>query len=153
MRLVALVLLCLSGACGHPAPVERMPDPVQMTDDDWKGRLTPLQYEITRLKGTERPGTGEYLHTDTPGTYRCVCCGLELFDSDAKYDAGCGWPSFFSATGDNVSEQRDTSHGMVRTEIVCRRCGAHLGHVFPDGPQPTGRRFCVNSASLRLDPK
>ena len=168
LYLVATLLgLLLGTACGHgpaaerevavaPTPLEAQEppppmDPKDMTEEQWKARLSPLQYRITRLKETERPGTGEYLHTKTEGTYRCVCCGLELFESDAKYDSGCGWPSFYDSASGNVDEEPDTSHGMVRTEILCRRCGAHLGHVFPDGPAPTGRRFCVNSASLRLD--
>jgi peptide-methionine (R)-S-oxide reductase len=122
------------------------------TDAELRERLTPLQYRVTQEAGTERPFTGEYWDTKTPGTYRCIVCDEPLFSSDTKYASRSGWPSFYQplAAG-SISENVDTSHGMVRTEAVCASCGAHLGHVFPDGPQPTGLRYCMNSASLRLD--
>ncbi|MBM3684898.1 MAG: peptide-methionine (R)-S-oxide reductase MsrB [Actinobacteria bacterium] len=121
--------------------------------DDLRTRLDPLQFEVTQNKGTERAFTGRYWDTKTAGTYRCVVCGEPLFRSETKYDSGSGWPSFWAPIDEErVSTEVDTSHGMVRMESLCGSCGAHLGHVFPDGPQPTGLRFCMNSASLRLDP-
>ena len=127
---------------------------IQKTDEEWRQELTPEQYHILRQKGTERPFTGEYYQTKTPGTYLCAACGEELFTSDTKYESGSGWPSFYApAKAGAVDEETDTSYGMRRTEIMCGRCGSHLGHVFPDGPRPTGMRYCVNSASLKLKPK
>ena len=119
---------------------------------DLKQRLTPLQYRVTQEAGTERAFSGEYWDTKDPGTYRCVVCDTPLFSSDTKYDSGSGWPSFYEALDpDAVELHVDRSFGMVRTEVTCVKCGAHLGHVFPDGPQPTGERYCMNSASLSLD--
>ena len=122
-------------------------------NDDLRERLTPLQYEVTQEAGTERPFSGEYWDTKDPGMYRCLVCDAELFSSDTKYDSGSGWPSFYEAIApEAVGLQVDSTLGMVRTEVVCENCGAHLGHRFADGPQPTGERYCMNSASLRLVP-
>ena len=127
---------------------------VVKTDEEWKTELTPEQYSVCRMKGTERPFTGEYYQTKTPGMYTCSCCGAELFDSNTKYDSGSGWPSFYQPTDkDKIQEETDSSLGMARTEVMCKSCGAHLGHVFPDGPRPTGQRYCINSVSLKLKPK
>jgi peptide-methionine (R)-S-oxide reductase len=127
-------------------------DQLPTTEDEWKERLTPQQFEVARQAGTERAFTGEYWDCHEDGTYVCVCCGEPLFSSETKFESGTGWPSFFEALDKNaVEELTDTSHGMVRTEARCNNCGAHLGHVFPDGPRPTGLRYCMNSASLRLE--
>ncbi len=127
--------------------------PKTFSDEELRNRLTPEQYEVTQNAGTERAFTGIYENEKTPGTYACVVCDEPLFSSEAKYNSGSGWPSFYEAIdSDKVVSKTDTSHGMVRTEALCAACGAHLGHVFPDGPAPTGDRFCMNSASLKLHP-
>jgi peptide-methionine (R)-S-oxide reductase len=125
---------------------------VEKSDAEWEAELTPEQYEVCRRGGTERPFTGRYWNAKEKGTYRCACCAAPLFSSETKYDSGTGWPSFFAPLDRaNVRLRRDTSHGMVRTEVLCASCDAHLGHVFEDGPRPTGERYCMNSASLSLE--
>lgn len=141
-----------------PQDAGRLPDDqLPKTEREWQQRLTPEQFQVARMKGTERAFTGKYWDTKTPGTYRCICCGEPLFRSGEKFDSGCGWPSFTApidgVKGTTIAEHADTSMFMRRTEVTCRRCGAHLGHVFDDGPPPTGLRYCINSASIMLEPK
>jgi peptide-methionine (R)-S-oxide reductase len=127
---------------------------VEKSEQEWQEQLTPQQYEVLRRQGTEPPFTGEYVYTKDTGTYDCAACGAPLFSSDTKFDSGTGWPSFYEPMDEGGVEVRDdSSHGMVRTEVVCATCGGHLGHVFPDGPNPTGQRYCINSAALKLDPE
>jgi peptide-methionine (R)-S-oxide reductase len=124
---------------------------IEKTLDEWREMLDPAQYQVCRLAGTERPFTGKYNTTKTVGTYHCICCDAELFSSRAKFDSGCGWPSFYEPIGNQAMiELHDSSHGMIRTEVRCASCDAHLGHVFPDGPPPTGLRYCINSVCLQL---
>jgi len=127
---------------------------VSKTDEEWQKILTPEQYRVCRKKDTERPFTGKYNDCKENGMYKCSCCGNELFDSNSKFESGTGWPSFFMPINDeNIKCESDTDYGMIRTEVMCKKCGAHLGHVFDDGPQPTNLRFCINSVSLNLDKK
>jgi peptide-methionine (R)-S-oxide reductase len=137
-----------------PHPIDDPRYPVRKSDAEWREQLDPVQYRIARQAATERAFSGRYWDHFADGTYRCIGCGQVLFDADAKFDAGCGWPSWWRAVDDaRVERVIDTSHGMVRVEVRCRNCGSHLGHVFDDGPEPTGERFCINSASLDFAPR
>jgi peptide-methionine (R)-S-oxide reductase len=132
---------------------EKTHTPITKTDEEWRAELSPEQYQVLRKAGTERAFTGKYVNEKTPGMYTCAGCGAQLFSSDTKFDSGTGWPSFTDpAVADSVETREDSAYGMVRTEVVCRSCGGHLGHVFPDGPGASGDRDCINSAALELDP-
>ena len=140
-------------AAKNPAIAGRLADDeIPKSDEEYRQRLTPEQFEVARKKGTERAFTGKYWNTKTPGTYRCICCGEPLFTSGEKFESGCGWPSFYAPLPESVATSEDRSLFMSRTEVHCSRCGGHLGHVFEDGPKPTGLRYCMNGAAMRFEP-
>ena len=128
-----------------------MHEKIVKTEQEWKTKLTPEEFYVTRQHGTEAPFSGKYYDTKDSGVYKCICCGTPLFESDTKFDSGTGWPSYFESVEDSITEIKDISHGMVRTEVRCSACDSHLGHLFPDGPEPTGLRYCINSVSLNFE--
>lgn len=147
---------CASGQTQKPKEMSKNNEktfPVQKTEEEWKAELTPMQYQVLRQQGTERPFTGEYWNHSQKGEYHCAGCDILLFKSDTKFSSMCGWPSFFDGLTENIVEREDRSHGMIRTEVLCKNCGGHLGHVFEDGPRPTGLRYCINSVSLTFVPE
>lgn len=148
------LLLIIAFACAHQQQdLVKEKSIVMDTLPDWSKKLTPIQFHVTQEAGTERPFTGEYWDLFEKGTYHCICCGNYLFTSDTKFNSSCGWPSFFDALNEDAIEiKKDFSHGMIRDEVRCKKCGAHLGHVFEDGPKPTGLRYCINSAALEFKP-
>ncbi len=159
MRTITCIcLLAMLASCRQAVVVEKeeaaMSGKIRKSDAEWKAQLSPDAYRVLRERGTERAGTGQYLHHKADGTYVCAGCGAELFASDEKYESGCGWPSFYRTSHTtNITEREDHSFGMRRTEVICSNCGGHLGHVFEDGPQPTGLRYCINSVSLGFEEK